>query len=119
MANHQTQIDRAWQLLAPALGSDLRIIQREVKQGLAQLISWGDGEFYTVLRGETAATGNELVIVGGAGKNAAKWTALIHQQARAQGFKTVRLHTLKPDAMLRLGKGLGYHKAETILRAEL
>ncbi|WP_025822966.1 hypothetical protein [Shewanella marina] len=113
MAVQQAQI--AWQKLAPALGADLRIIQSEVAQGVAQLFVWG-GEYYTVLRAEDT----ELVIVAGAGKNAAQYTAEIHLLAKRQGFKTVRLHTKKPDAMLRLGaKKLGYQAQETILRAVL
>lgn len=109
----------AWQKLAPALGDDLRIIQSEVHQGAAQLIAWGGGEFFTVLREETAANGKELVIVAAAGKNSLQHLQTIHQQAKAQGFASVRLHTMRPESMLRMGKGLGYEKAETILRAVL
>ncbi len=109
----------AWQKLAPALGDDLRIIQSEVQQGAAQLIAWGEAEFFTVLRGETAANGKELVIVAAAGKNSMPHLRTIHQHAKAQGFVSVRLHTMRPESMLRMGKSLGYEKAETILRAVL
>ncbi|WP_351001089.1 hypothetical protein [Shewanella sp. TB7-MNA-CIBAN-0143] len=97
----------------------MRIIQSEVNQGAAQLIAWGDNEFFTVLREEIAASGKELVIVAAAGKNSIKHLDLIHKQAAAQGFASVRLHTMRPDSMLRMGKSLGYQKAETILRAVL
>jgi hypothetical protein len=107
----------AWQQLAPALGNDLRIIQSEVDQGRAQLIAWGDGEFFTVLRAEQSANGQELVIVAAAGKRSIHYLAQIHQLAKNQGFKSVRLHTMRPESMLRMGKSLGYAKAETILRA--
>ena len=111
----------AWQLLAPALGSDLRIIQSEVKQGAAQLIGWGDNEFFTVLRDEKSANGKELVIVAAAGKNSLKYIAEIKRLAKAQGFCSVRLHTLKPEPMLRMSRSanLGFAPAETILRAVL
>ncbi|WP_259395279.1 hypothetical protein [Shewanella sp. SR43-8] len=113
------KIAAAWQKLAPALGDDLAIIQHEVNQGNAQLIMWGDGEFYTVTRGEKAANGNELVIVAAAGRNSAPYLDKIHEQAKAQGFYSVRLHTTRPNAMLRMGKRFGYKPAETILRAVL
>ncbi|MEL4295865.1 hypothetical protein [Shewanella xiamenensis] len=109
----------AWEKLAPALGDDLRTIQSEVQQGAAQLIAWGDNEFFTVLRGEVAANGKELVIVAAAGKNSLPYLDTIHKQAKAQGFASVRLHTKRPEAMLRMGKRFGYEKAETILRAVL
>lgn len=109
----------AWEKLAPALGDDLRIIQSEVHQGVAQLIAWGNNEFFTVVRGETAANGKELVIVAAAGKNSLPHLETIHTQAKAQGFASVRLHTQRPEAMLRMGKRFGYQKAETILRAVL
>ncbi|GCF88768.1 MULTISPECIES: hypothetical protein [unclassified Shewanella] len=109
----------AWEKLAPALNDDLRIIQSEVQQGVAQLIAWGDCEFFTVVRGETAANGKELVIVAAAGKNSVHYLETIHTQAKAQGFASVRFHTKRPEAMLRMGKVLGYEKAETILRAVL
>lgn len=114
----QQETLKAWEYLTAALGSDLPIIQQEVAAGVSHLVCWG-GEFYSVLRPEQAATGAELVIVGGAGKNSVKWTEKIHEWARVKGFKTVRLHTLHPDAMLRMGKSLGYQRAETILRAVL
>jgi len=101
------------------LGDDLRIIQSEVSQGAAQLIAWGDNEFFTVLRGEMSAHGKELVIVAAAGKNSVFHLHAIHQQAKAQGFVSVRLHTMRPESMLRMGKSLGFEKAETILRAVL
>ncbi|WP_447018029.1 hypothetical protein [Shewanella algae] len=119
MADFEEKISRAWEMLAPALGSDLRIIQSEVKAGKAQLIEWGNGELYTVTRAEVAADGPELVIVAAAGRHCVKYTEEIHELARKQGFKTVRLHTKRPDAMLRMGRGLGYQRAETILRAVL
>lgn len=121
MAIDQEKITRAWALLAPALGHDLRTIISEVAQGVAQLIEWGDGEFYTVIRTEMAATGKELVIVAAAGKNSLTYLVKIHEQAKAQGFSTVRLHTLKPAPMLRMSDraNLGYKPAETILRAVL
>ncbi|WP_245335417.1 hypothetical protein [Shewanella sp. WXL01] len=97
----------------------MRIIQREVQQGAAQLISWGDNEFFTVLRGEQAASGKELVIVAAAGKNSLPHLHTIHKQAKLQGFVSTRIHTKRPDSMLRMGKSLGYEKAETILRAVL
>ncbi|KZK70285.1 hypothetical protein [Shewanella baltica] len=109
----------AWEKLAPALGDDLRTIISEVHQGKAQLIAWGDNEFFTVLRGEVAANGKELVIVAAAGKNSLPHLETIHTQAKAQGFASVRLHTQRPEAMLRMGKRFGYQKAETILRAVL
>ena len=109
----------AWEKLAPALGDDLRTIISEVHQGKAQLIAWGDNEFFTVLRGEVAANGKELVIVAAAGKNSVHYLDTIHSQAKAQGFASVRFHTKRPEAMLRMGKVLGYQKAETILRAVL
>lgn len=115
----QEKITRAWQLLAPTLEDDLRTIQSEVAQGVAHLIEWGDGEFFTVVRPESYATGNELVIVAAAGKNAPKHTAIIHELAKKQGFKSIRFHTLRPDAFLRMGKHLGYQRAHTILRADL
>ncbi|MGI2072635.1 hypothetical protein [Shewanella baltica] len=110
---------QAWTRLAPALCDDLRIIQSEVNQGRAQLIAWGNAEFFTVLREEIAANGKELVIVAAAGKNSIQYLDVIHKQAAAQGFASVRLHTMRPDSMLRMGKSLGYQKAETILRAVL
>lgn len=119
VCKQKTQIDKAWCLLAPALGDDLRIIQSEVCRGVSQLLSWGNGEFYTVLRGETAANGRELVIVAAAGKDSVKYLAEIHRRAKLQGFKTTRFHTKRPAPMLRMGKGLGYEPAETILRAVL
>ncbi|QBF84730.1 hypothetical protein EXU30_00075 [Shewanella maritima] len=113
------EIVKAWTTLAPALGIDLHEISQEVTQGVSHLFC-SDNEFYFVLRKECRATGPELVIVAAAGKNATKHVSEIHLKAKADGFKSVRLHTLKPDAMLRLGaKSLGYAKAETILRAEL
>lgn len=112
-------ITLAWQKLAPALGDDLRTIQSEVHRGVAQLIAWGNNEFFTVTRGEQAANGKELVIVAAAGKNSLPHLHTINQQAKAQGFASVRLHTMRPESMLRMGKSLGFEKAETILRAIL
>lgn len=109
----------AWEKLAPALGDDLRTIQSEVHRGVAQLIAWGNSEFFTVLRGEVEANGKELVIVAAAGKNSLPHLEEIHKQAKAQGFASVRLHTKRPEAMLRMGKRFGYQQAETILRAVL
>lgn len=120
MANQQAQIIAlAWQKLAGALGDDLRIIQREVTQGISQLYSWGNGEFFTVLREEHDENGRELVIVAAAGKNSIKYLSEIHRRAKINGINTIRLHTLKPKAMLRMGHSLGYAPAETILRAVL
>lgn len=120
MANQQAQIiATAWQKLAVALGDDLRTIQREVEQGISQLYSWGDGEFFTVIREEQDLNGRELVVVAAAGKNSIKYLAEIHRRAKSHGIKSVRLHTLKPKAMLRMGRSLGYAPAETILRAVL
>ncbi|MBO2692148.1 hypothetical protein I6M59_10370 [Shewanella algae] len=121
--DHQQQktLALAWEKLAPALGSDLRTIQREVKQGVAQLAMWGDHEFFTVLRPEVCAQGKELVIVAAAGKNSLKYLAEIKRLAIEQGFYSIRLHTLKPAAMLRMSDSvnLGFAPAETILRAVL
>lgn len=120
LLSHEEVSQRAWRLLAPTLGDDLRIIQREVLQGVAQLIQWAE-EFYTVVRSEDSATGAELVIVAAAGKNSLLHLQQINALAKAQGFVSIRLHTVKPDAMLRLSdKGkLGYQRAETILRTVL
>ena len=109
----------AWVKLAPALGDDLRIIQSEVSAGRAQLIAWGENEFFTVTRAEQDANGKELVIVAAAGKNSLIYLDKIHKQAAAQGFASVRLHTMRPDSILRMSKSLGYQRAETILRAVL
>ncbi|RTR33525.1 hypothetical protein [Shewanella atlantica] len=119
LLHHEKVTSLAWQKLAPALLDDLRIIQSEVSQGTAQLIAWGDNEFFTVLRGEISAHGKELVIVAAAGKNSVAHLQAIHKQAKAQGFVSVRLHTMRPESMLRMGKSLGFEKAETILRAVL
>ncbi|MDR8523843.1 hypothetical protein [Shewanella fidelis] len=96
----------------------MRQIISEVEQGAARLFC-ADRECYFVLRGETDFSGRELVIVAMAGKNAVKHTKEIHQRAKRAGYQTIRLHTLKPAAMLRMGRGLGYQPAETILRAVL
>ncbi|WP_227992813.1 hypothetical protein [Shewanella sp. YLB-07] len=98
----------------------MRTIQREVSQGVAQLIEWA-GEFYTVVRSENAANGAELVIVAAAGKNSLPHLQHINQLAKSQGFASIRLHTLKPEPMLRMSSkaGLGYQRAETVLRTVL
>ena len=120
MGNQQAQkIAVAWDMLADALGDDLRTIISEVEQGISELYSWGGGEFYTVLRAENTSNGRELVIVGAAGKNSMSYLTEIHKRAKKGGFKSIRLHTLKPKPMLRMGKSLGYAPAETILRAVL
>ncbi len=110
------EITKAWATLMPALGDDLRTIISEVHQGVAQLFCI-DNELYAVLRVEPDI--KELVIVAAAGKNCVKHTREIHNRAKQAGLKTVRLHTNRPDAMLRMGRDLGYQRAETILRAEL
>lgn len=115
-AEKTQKIIEAWTTLAPACGRDLRIIEREVRTGVAHLLCFDD-EYFAVIRPECDI--GELVIVAGAGKNCVKHTATIHQKAKLDGFITVRLHTLKPDAMLRMGRALGYQRAETIIRAEL
>ncbi|MCL1038030.1 hypothetical protein L2750_12810 [Shewanella submarina] len=121
MGNLEEKVRRAWELLAAALGDDLKLIQEEVLRGESQLMEWGGGEFYTVTRAEVMSHGNELVIVAAAGKNSLVHLAEIHRHAKAQGFASTRIHTKKPDAMLRMSesKGLGYAQAETVLRAAL
>lgn len=115
-AEKTQKIIEAWTTLAPACGRDLRIIESEVRTGMAHLFCFDD-EYFAVIRPECDI--GELVIVAGAGKNCVKHTETIHRNAKLDGFKTVRLHTLKPDAMLRMGRALGYQRAETIIRAEL
>ncbi|QLE85567.1 hypothetical protein FLM48_11050 [Shewanella sp. Scap07] len=119
VCKQETQISRAWELLAPALGDDLRIIQSEVCRGECQLLSWGGGEFFTVLREEQFTEYRELVLVAAAGKNSMPYLHEIHRRAKLAGFKSIRLHTSRPASMLRMGKSLGYAPAETILRAVL
>ena len=106
-----------WQQLEAALGDDLAEIQQEVAIGRSLLTSWGN-EFFAVLRDEQSAKGKELVIVAAAGKHSQKHTAEIMRLAKSQGYYSVRLHTLKPEPMLRMSKaaGLGLARAETVLR---
>ena len=106
-----------WRLLASALGDDLLEIQQEVTEGRSILTVWGN-EFFVVLRDEQTTSGKELVIVAAAGRNSKKHLPEILRQAQSQGYKSVRLHTLKPEPMLRISKaaGLGFERAETILR---
>ncbi|ABV36808.1 hypothetical protein Ssed_2199 [Shewanella sediminis HAW-EB3] len=118
MAANSEKINRLiWRLLETALGDDLPEIQQEVTDGRSILTSWGN-EFFAVLRDEQAAKGKELVIVAAAGKNSQKHTFEIMRQAKLQGYYSVRLHTLKPEPMLRMSKaaGLGLVRAETVLR---
>ncbi|WP_394131654.1 hypothetical protein [Shewanella maritima] len=120
MANQQSQeITQAWNKLAFALGDDLRTIQSEVQQGISQLYSFNHGEFFAVLREEIASNGKELVIVAAAGKNSMPCINEIHRKAKANGFYSIRLHTLRPKPMLKMGAHLGFKPAETILRAVL
>ena len=111
----------AWQALAPALGADIELIRHEVDNGQAQLIAWGDGELFTVTRGEHSAEGKELVIVAAAGRNMTPYIQQIHESAKAQGYYSVRVHTKRPKAMLKISQraALGYQPQETILRAVL
>lgn len=114
----QEKVDcHIWQLLASALGDDLAEIQREVAQGRAILTQWNN-EFFAVLRDEHSAKGKELVIVAAAGKHSQKHTLEIMRLAQSQGYYSVRLHTLKPEPMLRMSNaaGLGLVRAETVLR---
>jgi hypothetical protein len=106
-----------WRLLASALGDDLLAVQQEVASGRAVLTRWNN-EFFVVLRDEKTDLGKELVIVAAAGKNSLKHLVDISQQAKAQNYQSIRLHTLKPEPMLRMSKsaGLGFERAETILR---
>lgn len=118
MAVHQEKVNRLiWRLLETALGSDTPIIKREVEQGRSILTQWNN-EFFVVLRDEQTTLGKELVIVAAAGKNSRSHLPEILRQAELQGYKSVRLHTLKPEPMLRISKaaGLGFARAETILR---
>ncbi|GGI85906.1 hypothetical protein [Shewanella gelidii] len=108
----------AWATLAPPCGNDLQLIQQDVVAGVAHLLCI-DEEFYTVIRPEIAANGLELVIVAASGVNSVKHVSAIHAKAKADGFKSVRIHTKHPDAFLRMGRDLGYERAETIIRAEL
>jgi hypothetical protein len=117
----QEKVDcHIWQLLEAALGDDLAEIQQEVAEGRSLLTHWNN-EYFAVLRDEHVAKGKELVIVAGAGKNSQKHTFDLMQQAKSQGYYSVRLHTLKPEPMLRMSKsaGLGFERAETILRRVL
>ncbi|BAJ02156.1 hypothetical protein [Shewanella violacea] len=107
-----------WRLLADALGDDLNIIKSEVDKGRSLLTTWGN-EFFVVLREEKTDQGRELVIVAAAGKNSKPHLHSIYEQAKLNGFASIRVHTLRPEAMLRMSRAWGFKRCETIIKAVL
>lgn len=119
MAKQEALTETAWAALSEALGVDLPLIRAEVDSGRSVLISWGNGEFFTVLRDEVGALGKELVIVAAAGRNSMAYMDHIRDSAKAQGYASIRAHTMRPDAMLRMTRHWGTQRAETVIRAVL
>jgi hypothetical protein len=99
--------------LAPAMGADAEQIAAEVSAGISQLIRYADGS-RIVARVEYDATGGELVIVAGAGRDAPGKVAALVEQAERRGW-TVRFHTKRP-ALGRMLARLGFTESERVYR---
>lgn len=111
MAQNLNATDRA--ILAPALGGDGEQIAAEVAAGTARLIRYPDGS-RIVARLERDASGAELVIVAGAGRDAPGKVAALVAEAERRGW-SVRFHTRRP-ALGRMLSRLGFSESERVYR---
>lgn len=123
MAVHPAQV--AWSpeagaslARARATEADLAAYRADVEAGQAQL--WqipGDPVSYVLTRVERDSAGAlELVIVAGAGQNAAATIEWFTRLARAQRIPSIRAHINRPG-LARIFEQQGYTLDEWIMRA--
>lgn len=106
-----THADR--QVLGEAMGDDAEQIAAEVAEGHSHLMRYPDGS-RIVARIERDASGAELVIVAGAGRDAPGKVAELVALAERKGW-SVRFHTRRP-ALGRMLARLGFHESERVYR---
>lgn len=103
---------------ARATAADLQAYQQDVTAGTAQL--WripGEPVSYVVTRVERDSAGTlELVIVAGAGQNAAATISWFTGLARREGIPSIRAHINRPG-LTRIFERQGYTLDEWIMRA--
>lgn len=98
--------------------ADLEHCRQDVAEGTAQL--WripGEPVSYVITRVEEDAAGNqEMVIVAGAGKNAAETIGFFTELASRNQIPSIRAHINRPG-LQRIFERQGYHLSEWIMRA--
>lgn len=103
---------------ARATAADLEAYRKDVNQGMAQL--WripGDPVSYVLTRVERDSAGAlEMVIVAGAGCNAADTIQWFTNLAKAERIPSIRAHINRPG-LTRIFEQQGYTLDEWIMRA--
>ncbi len=104
----------AEQGLSLTLQQDLQWMRQEVEKGIAQLWRINQGALWVVTRGEL----DELVLCCVQGKGLHDFMPFLINQARKQGFKTMRCHTDR-KGLLRALQRYGVRQREVVLELTL
>ena len=96
-------------VLAPALGLDLPVIESEIKTGVCDLYSLGvNGHLVT----RRERINDCFVLVAGVGKNAHEVIQQFQVIAKLEGFKFLRIHSVR-KGYERFIRPLGFEVIET------
>lgn len=102
---------------ARATEADLVLWRQQIGRGLVQL--WrvtGEADGWLLTRVDAAEGGpDELVLVGGAGRNARPVIRWAEHLAQAHGIQRLRTHVIRPG-LARIYQAQGWHLAEYVMR---
>ena len=109
--------DQATEGLGETVRDDLKPLQQQVNQGIAQLwqVDTEKGQSWLITRVEQINDQKELVVCCYKGCDVKTVTDVIYQCAVAQGFDSIRYHTQR-QGLNRLVVHLGFTPYETIYR---